>query len=57
MIQLDDSNLGLLAHKLEQKRQQLVDTAAVQGMENEETLSISQELDRLILAYQKSKGD
>ncbi|MFD1362811.1 Spo0E family sporulation regulatory protein-aspartic acid phosphatase [Lentibacillus salinarum] len=47
--------LSHLSHIIEQKREQMLSVASKYGMENEKTLECSQELDKLILEYQKKK--
>ncbi|WP_164670240.1 aspartyl-phosphate phosphatase Spo0E family protein [Virgibacillus doumboii] len=42
-----------LTHLIEQKREQMFKTAATHGMNHQLTLKCSQELDKLILEYQK----
>lgn len=53
MEKLISDNIEALTKEIEQKRRQMLETASVQGMGSDKTLEVSQELDALILEYQK----
>ncbi|WP_234031489.1 aspartyl-phosphate phosphatase Spo0E family protein [Lentibacillus cibarius] len=44
----------MLFQVIKQKRKQMIETANIQGMESADTLKCSQELDVLILKYQRN---
>ncbi|WP_171046307.1 aspartyl-phosphate phosphatase Spo0E family protein [Lentibacillus cibarius] len=53
-MQTSYRNLEHLVQMINQHRNLMLETAKVYGMGSEKTLNISQELDELILAYQKA---
>ncbi|TFJ91520.1 aspartyl-phosphate phosphatase Spo0E family protein [Lentibacillus salicampi] len=46
-----------LLKKIKQKREQMLEIAEIYGIGNEKTLKYSQELDILIVKYQRLKND
>ncbi|RYG72972.1 aspartyl-phosphate phosphatase Spo0E family protein [Lentibacillus lipolyticus] len=57
MIKTNYRDLEQLMEMINQHRKWMLESANIYGMGSEETLTISQELDELILVYQNSNAD
>ncbi|TRM10667.1 aspartyl-phosphate phosphatase Spo0E family protein [Lentibacillus cibarius] len=57
MIKTNYKDLEQLVEMINQHRKWMLESANIYGMGSEKTLKISQELDELILVYQKANTD